>query len=263
MTSQSAKVDPPVTQIVHATQSGTHDPSPVEIIVEEAVAIVFNGTTVAVMMATPNDLQDLAFGFALTEGYIRNLADIESFEVITHDTGIEAQFWVVQACEDIIQSRRRAIAGPVGCGLCGLDSLDQVKKPAISVGKAPSLSQVDICSAMESLFAWQPLKQRTRSTHAAGFYVPSQGIIEVREDVGRHNALDKLIGALARNDTDPSEGAFIMTSRISLELVQKCAFARSGMLIAASGPTSQAIALAKACNISLFGFCRGGSFTAY
>ena len=258
MTIQNSRTETGVTRITR-TRKGTR----MEVVVETPIAISFNGTTAAVMMGTPCDLRDLAYGFALTEGYLTSLSEIESFEEVRHAQGYEARFWVASERSEAIASRRRAMAGPVGCGLCGLESLQEVVKPLPKVCTSLELSSGDFTGAMHDLYAWQPLKQRTRSTHAAGFFVPGRGIVAAREDVGRHNALDKLVGHLAQTGQRGADGAIVMTSRMSLELVQKTAILGSALLIAASGPTSFAIDAAKASGIGLIGFCRGDDYEAF
>ncbi|MEM9971916.1 MAG: formate dehydrogenase accessory sulfurtransferase FdhD, partial [Pseudomonadota bacterium] len=187
MTAEDAPPRHAVTQVLTSTDAAGHAAA-TEVIVEEAVAIVFNGTTAAVMMATPGDVADLAHGFALTEGYIAGAGDIESYEEVRHDEGVEARFWVGPERANALEARRRSMAGPVGCGLCGIDSLQQVRRPLGAVNARLTLTPEQITGAMAALSGWQPLKQRTRSTHAAAFFVPGQGITLAREDVGRHNA---------------------------------------------------------------------------
>lgn len=262
MTAQANHDNTGETQIVHS-QSSTGSDKIREVIVEEPIAIAFNGSSAAVMMSTPSDIRDLAYGFALTEGYISSIQEIESFEVIRHDKGFEAQLWVTENRAEAIAARRRAMAGPVGCGLCGIESLEQVAKSLPNAPARLDLAQGEISKAMTEISEWQPLKERTRSTHAAGFYVPGKGIIMAREDVGRHNALDKLVGALVQEGVDTSKGAVVVTSRISLELVQKCTVLGSPLLIAASGPTSLAIETARACGLGLIGFCRGEDYEVF
>lgn len=246
-----------VTQIIQTGQDNR-----LEVIMEDPIAMVFNGTTAAVMMGTPNDLQDLAVGFALTEGYIDHPGDIEAFEAVRHKEGLEARMWISDAQAARLLQRRRALAGPVGCGLCGLDSLEQVHKQHAPVPQPVALTPRQITDAMEQLYDWQPLKRQTRSTHAAGFCLPGQGIVMAREDVGRHNALDKLVGAMRGRD-DAAKGAVIISSRLSLELVQKCAALGCGTLIAASGPTHMAIQVARDLGMRLIGFCRGEDYTVF
>ncbi|WP_210880394.1 formate dehydrogenase accessory sulfurtransferase FdhD [Roseovarius autotrophicus] len=231
---------------------------------EVPVAFVFDGTTQAVMMATPSDVADFAHGFALTEGIVTDPAQIEGFEIAEHAQGIEARFWLSGDRQDALAARRRFMAGPVGCGLCGIDSLEQAVRPVPRVAHAaPVFAAREIARATEALTAQQPLHDLTHATHAAGFILPGAGVVMAREDVGRHNALDKLIGALWRAGIDPADGAMVMTSRLSVELVQKCAMAGCGLLIAVSAPTAHALRLAEDAGITLAAFARGGGFDLY
>jgi len=231
---------------------------------EVPVAVVFNGSTLAVMMATPAAVADFAHGFALTEGIIDDLEQIESFELVEHPKGLEARFWICASKADALGARRRSMAGPVGCGLCGIDSLDQAMRALPHVGDTGMRLQAsEVARATDALRPAQELHRLTHATHAAGFLVPGQGIIALREDVGRHNALDKLIGALWRDGVDPSSGAVVMTSRLSVELVQKCAMAGIPALIAVSAPTGEALRQAEASGMTLVAFARGGGFDIY
>lgn len=231
---------------------------------ETPVAMVYNGSTQAVMMATPADIADFAYGFALSEGVVTALDQIQGFEAIEHETGIEARLWLGGGRAEAMAARRRFMAGPVGCGLCGIDSLEQATRalPRIPASDL-RLTRAEVAGATEALRARQPLYDKTRATHAAGFLRPGEGVITAREDVGRHNALDKLIGALTRQGIDPGSGAFVMTSRLSVELVQKAAVAGCPVLIAASAPTVHALRLAEAAGITLAAFARGGGFDIY
>ncbi|MBN8182213.1 formate dehydrogenase accessory sulfurtransferase FdhD [Roseibium aggregatum] len=230
---------------------------------ESPVALVFDGTTQAVMMATPGDIADFAVGFALSEGIISSITEIEAFEEVSHDRGIEARLWLRADRSKRLLARRRAMAGPVGCGLCGIESLDQALRPLPKVDATTVLSRLDVARATDALSRLQPLRDQTRATHAAGFLQPGNGVVVAREDVGRHNALDKLIGALAQAGTAPATGAFVLTSRLSVELVQKCAFAGCPALIAASAPTSTALRLADEAGITVAAFSRDGGFDLY
>ncbi|MEM1005536.1 MAG: formate dehydrogenase accessory sulfurtransferase FdhD [Pseudomonadota bacterium] len=225
---------------------------PRDLIQETPVALVFNGTTAAVMMASPDNVQEFALGFALTEGFVSRVEDIEEFEQVAHQTGIEARFWLKGSASDKLAARQRAMLGPVGCGLCGIDSLEQALRSVARVtNRTFRIGIDDIVRAVNMLGARQPLHDRTRSAHAAGFLVPGQGVVIAREDVGRHNALDKLLGALILAGLDPRSGAVIMTSRISVELVQKTAALACPVLIAASSPTVTAVDLAKTAGLTL------------
>jgi len=231
---------------------------------EMPLAVVCNGTTLAVMLATPADIRDFATGFALTEGVIGSLDEIEGYEEARHPQGIEARLWLRGDRAAALAARRRFMVGPVGCGLCGIDSLEQAARPLPTVGGADlRLSRDAVARAGENLRARQPLHDRTHAAHAAGFLVPGRGIVAAREDVGRHNALDKLIGALVAGGIAPATGAFVLTSRLSVELAQKCAIAGCPMLIAVSAPTAQAVALAAGAGITVAAFARGDGFEVY
>lgn len=231
---------------------------------EVPVALVFDGTTLAVMMASPTDIEDFALGFALGEGVITHPGQISGFEVAEHAQGIEARFWLSADRAQALAARRRFMAGPVGCGLCGIDSLDQAIRPLPVVAETGvRFVRAEIMLATECLRAFQPLHDQTRGTHAAGFLKQGQGIVIAREDVGRHNALDKLFGALVRSGEDPASGACVMTSRVSVELVQKCAMLGCPVLVAVSAPTAHAVRLAQAAGVTVAAFARSGSFDLY
>ncbi len=231
---------------------------------ETAVAVTVNGSTHAVMMATPADLEDFSTGFALTEGIVGAPSDIVGCEIIAFETGIEARLWVVDDRARALAERRRSMAGPVGCGLCGIESLAQAVRPVPTVSTGSlAFRMTEIATATNQLRAHQPLHDRTRATHAAGFLLPEKGMVAVREDVGRHSALDKLIGGLAREGLDPATGAFVLTSRISIELVQKTAMAGCPVLIAVSAPTAHALRLAESAGITLAAFARENAYDVY
>ncbi len=231
---------------------------------ETPVALVFNGTTAAVMMVTPADLRDFAFGFALSEGFIERLDQVISFEIVSHKAGAEARFWIAEEQAQTIQARRRNMLGPMGCGLCGIDSLEQAIRPLpVLTAAGPALSRQEVARATDALRDHQPLHDQTHAVHAAGFLMPGKGIVLAREDVGRHNALDKLIGAMALCGLDASQGAIVLTSRVSVEMVQKTVFANCPVLIAVSAPTAHALRLASEANLTLVAFARGGGFDIY
>ena len=231
---------------------------------EVPVALVFNGSTQAVMMASPDDIADFSHGFALSEGLIDDLTQIDTFEELHHGRGIEARFWLRADRAAMLHRRRRAMLGPVGCGLCGIDSLDAAMRALPRLPDSPlRLSPSDVARATDDLRAHQPLHDRTRAAHAAGFLQPDHGITLAREDVGRHNALDKLIGALARQGIDPASGAFVITSRVSVDMVQKCVIAGAPVLIAVSAPTALAVEMADGANLTLAAFARGDGFDVF
>ena len=232
---------------------------------EVPVAVVCNGSTHAVMMATPGDLSDFAAGFALTEGLIESLDEIEQIEIVEQDKGIEARLWMAAPRAAALAERRRSMAGPVGCGLCGIESLEQAVRslPRLQDDDGARLRADIAAGATAQLRANQPLHDRTHAMHAAGFLDPAGHIIMSREDVGRHNALDKLIGALLRGGIDPASGAIVLTSRVSVEMVQKTVLAGCPILIAASAPTAHALRLAEGAGLTLAAFVRGGGFDLY
>ncbi len=222
---------------------------------EVPVALVYNGTTQAVMMATPCDLNDFGRGFTRTEG----LGDVDSIEVVSHANGIEVQMWLPEDRATVLSGRRRAMAGPVGCGLCGIDSLDQAIREIPKVDAEVTISSRQIATAMVALRGGQALHDQTRAVHGAGFFHPDQGLIAIREDVGRHNALDKLIGAVQ----DCAAGAVVLTSRVSVEMVQKTAHSGASIILAVSAPTTLAVKTAEAANITLVALARDDTFEIF
>ncbi|MBA85955.1 formate dehydrogenase accessory sulfurtransferase FdhD [Thalassobius sp. S69A] len=230
---------------------------------EVPVVLVFNGETQAVMMATPADLDDFAVGFAIGEGIVTTPAQIDSFEIVEHAQGIEARLLLKDKASKALRARRRAMTGPVGCGLCGIDSLDQAQQDLPPVVSALRLPRDLVARASDALRQHQPLHDQTHAVHAAGFLTPDRGLIATREDVGRHNALDKLIGHLVQTGIAPGTGAIVLTSRLSVELVQKAALAGCPVLIAVSAPTALAVRTAETAGITLAAFARGGGFDLY
>ncbi len=234
---------------------------------EVPVALEYNGLSQAVMLATPLDLEDFALGFSLSEGLIASAADLLDVEVQTRPNGIALQLRVTARCELLLKERRRSMAGRTGCGLCGTDNLDQVfRPPAHPVPPLPIARDALIpvlSRSMRELSEAQPLQQRSGGIHAAAWCAPDGAVAMVREDVGRHNALDKLIGALARAGIDTAQGFAAVTSRASFEMVQKAAGAGMPLLAAVSAPTHLAIRTAQACGLTLAGFVREGRATLY
>ncbi len=235
---------------------------------ETPVAFVVDGAAEAVMMATPADLEDFALGFALSEGLIAMRGDLQEVELLAaspslshkgegdHPIGIEARLWLSDEARKSHVVRRRTRAGPAGCGLCGVESLEAALPPCAPVVSDFTIGAGAILAAMAQLPALQPLNQDSRAVHAAGFFTPGEGIVCVREDVGRHNALDKLVGALARQGRDCSGGIILMSSRVSIELIQKAARARAPVLAAVSAPTALAVRAAEAAGICVCGIVR-------
>ena len=227
-----------------------------EIAAEAAIAILIDASSEAVMMATPADLEDFAAGFALTEGLVESLDQIRDIEIAENELGLEARLWLHEGARNAHAQRRRRRAGPVGCGLCGLESLEAAMRPIAPVPSPLRIAAVEISAAMAALPAHQQLNQATSAAHAAAFYAPGRGIMFVREDVGRHNALDKLVGALARAGADAAGGVILMTSRVSIELIQKAARIGAPVLAAISAPSSLALEAAEAANICVCGVVR-------
>jgi FdhD protein len=235
-----------------------------ETIAEETpVAIVYNGIPHVVMMATPQDLEDFALGFSITEELIGSPADLEHIEVVRYSQGIELQAQVSQACEEGIAGRTRRLTGRTGCGICGADSVSMVLKQLHPVRGDVTISSGAIRRALDSLVTRQTLNAEAGAVHAAGWAGQDGAIQLAREDVGRHNALDKLIGALLRRGTDPGAGFVLVTSRASFEMVQKTTVLGAPLLAAISGPTGLAVRVAREAGLTLVGFARGGGHTVY
>lgn len=223
---------------------------------ETAVALVYDGGTEAVMMATPADLEDFAVGFSLNEGIVGDASDIRELEIADQAEGIELRLWLAGDRAQALAGRRRTRAGPTGCGLCGVDSLAEALRPLPTIESPVTIPAADLIAAMRQLADLQALNRETRAVHAAALFVPGEGVAAVREDVGRHNALDKLAGALAREGRSAAGGAILMTSRISVELVQKAAMMGAPILAAVSAPTALALRTAEGARITLAGIVR-------
>ncbi|HWP00231.1 MAG TPA: formate dehydrogenase accessory sulfurtransferase FdhD [Methylococcus sp.] len=234
-----------------------------EVAEEVPVALVYNGVVHAVMLATPLDLEDFALGFSLTEGIVRRPTEIHSIRVYERSEGIEVRLRITEECFASLTGGERSLAGRTGCGLCGKTSLRQVLRRPPPVGSGVAVPIADLRQALGELPAWQSLNQATGSVHAAAWVVPGQGIVRIREDVGRHNALDKLIGVLAKTGAALDEGYAVVTSRASYEMVQKCAASGISFLAAISAPTGLAIRLAVETGLTLIGFARGDTQVIY
>lgn len=231
---------------------------------ETPVAFSYAGSTHAVMMATPADLEDFAVGFSLTEGIVTDPSEIEAVEIVAEDKGIDLQIGLADAQSAALTARRRHMAGPVGCGLCGIESIDEAVRVTPSVRSSPlTLSEDEVVEAVRLLNGQQPLHMTTRAVHGAGFYVPGKGLVAVREDVGRHNALDKLVGAARRAGHAGAAGAVVVTSRVSVEMVQKTAIIGSPFVIAISAPTALAIRTAQEAGMTLIALVRGDEFEIF
>jgi len=230
---------------------------------EAAVALTYNGSTHAVMMATPADYEDFAIGFSLSEGIIAGPADIREIEVVETAAGIDLQIWLNDDRATAYVARRRVMTGPTGCGLCGIESLQAAVGPAAQVDGETRYSADQIVAALAALPASQRLNVETRAVHAAAYWEPAAGLIALREDVGRHNALDKLAGALARRQLSAIHGLLLLTSRVSVEMVQKAAKLGAPVVVAVSAPTSLAIDVANQAGITLIAVARGSEFEIF
>jgi FdhD protein len=230
---------------------------------ETAIAFTYNTASYAVMMATPQDLEDFAVGFSLTEGVIAALDAIDSIDIVEEAMGIELRIWLKAPEAAEFLGRRRKMAGPTGCGLCGVESLTEAMRPPPAVGEGRPLTPDQIMAAVEAIFPFQTLNQETRAVHAAGFWHPERGIVAIREDVGRHNALDKLAGALARDGTSARDGLVVLTSRVSIEMIQKSAAIGAPLVVAVSAPTALAVRMAEACGMTLAAIARKDGFEVF
>jgi FdhD protein len=230
---------------------------------ETAIALTYNGGTYAVMMGTPQNLRDFAVGFSLSEGIVQSPEDIDSLDIVDLDDGIELRMWLAPSKADRLSERRRHIAGPTGCGICGIDSIAEAVRPAAIVAQGRSFSPQQITTAMQSIPTLQAINIETRAVHAAAFWTPARGIVALREDVGRHNALDKLAGALAQDKISANEGMVLLTSRVSVEMVQKTAAMGAPLMVAVSAPTALAVRMADASGITLAAIARADGFEIF
>ncbi|ACK52995.1 formate dehydrogenase accessory sulfurtransferase FdhD [Thauera aminoaromatica] len=234
-------------------------------VAEEApVALVYNGFSHAVMLATPQDLEDFALGFTLSEGIAASARELHDIDVVEHALGCEVRMALASERFAAMRERRRALAGRTGCGLCGIESLAQLQRPLPPARLADTAIQPGALErAQAELAALQPLFQLTGAVHAAAWCRRDGSVALVREDVGRHNALDKLIGAIATRGCGFDDGFVLMTSRASYEIVQKAATVGIAAIAALSAPTGMAVRLAEAAGVTLVGFARGHRHSVY
>lgn len=230
---------------------------------EVPIAMVYNGLSHAVMIGTPADLEDFALGFSLSEGILHSRGELLDIEIARAKEGLTASMTITQRRFAELGERRRTLAGRTGCGLCGVDSLDQIARPLAPLTDGLKVSAAAIRRALADLRSWQKLNAVTGAAHGAAWVAADGAIGLVREDVGRHNALDKMLGALARQGADPASGFALITSRCSFEMVQKAASCGIGLLVAISAPTALAMRLAETVGVTIVALARADSFTVY
>lgn len=253
---------PPVVQplSVHCVTRAGAEIDRIDVLAEECpVALVYNGISHAVMMASPADLEDFAVGFSLSEGIADSKADLGAVEVHPVENGIEVRIELAARAFWHLKERRRTLAGRTGCGLCGVDSLDQTVRDLPKVGSSLKVAMAAIHKALDALPALQAHNRAARSLHAAAFATAEGEVTLLREDIGRHNALDKLIGAVLRGNVDPGSGFCVITSRCSFEMAQKAIAAGFPILIAVSAPTLMAQRMAEAHNLTMVALARPDS----
>jgi FdhD protein len=244
-------------------RDGQHEQRQDYIAEEVPISLVYNGVPHVVMLATPTNLEEFALGFSITEGIIKSPQELLSARVYNRANGIEVQIKIPEQRFQCMSDKGRNLTGRTGCGLCGASTLKQAIRQPNSVNGNLTLSAAELCSALTDIKQYQKLNQLTGAVHAAAWAVPEQGIVDIREDVGRHNALDKLIGFLLRSGKDLSAGFVIVTSRASYEMVQKTAWVGISLLAAISAPTGLAIRLADEAGLTLIGFARDNQHVVY
>ena len=230
---------------------------------EVPVALVYNGISHVVMMASPKDLELFAIGFSLSEGIIDHPQEIYGMDVVKACNGLEVQIELSSRRFMGLKERRRALAGRTGCGVCGVEQLNDIGKPVTPLPFTQTFNLANLDKALEHLNDVQPIGQLSGCTHAAAWVLPSGDIIGGHEDVGRHVALDKLLGRRARESDVWQQGAALVSSRASYEMVQKAAMCGVEILFAVSAATTLAVEVAERCNLTLVGFCKPGRATIY
>lgn len=230
---------------------------------EVPVVLVYNTIPHVVMLTTPLNLEDFALGFSLTEEIILHPVELQSIRVVQRSKGVEVRLTIPEHRLAQLHGKGRNMTGRTGCGLCGATTLEQAIRRPRPVGSGLALDASLLSGAMQSMHDKQSLNQLTGAVHAAAWLEPERGIVCVREDVGRHNALDKLIGALAKTQCDFEAGWLLVTSRASYEMVQKASSVGITLLAAISAPTALAIQLAEDCGLTLVGFTRNDNHTIY
>jgi FdhD protein len=229
---------------------------------EVPVAFSYDGATHAVLMATPGDLEDFALGFSYTEGIVTTATEVAELAIVSVADGIVLRMWLTGERSDAFAARRRRFVGPAGCGMCGLESLAEANRTIPTASCELQVTRQDIKEAVAALPASQLLNMQTRAVHAAAFWQPEQGLV-LREDVGRHNALDKLAGALLRTGRPAADGIIVLSSRISIELVQKAGMMGAAIIVGVSAPTALAVRTAASTGLTLVGVARDDGFEVF
>jgi formate dehydrogenase accessory protein FdhD len=263
---EAARLQEPTAEVAYRLlrrDSGSTEPGSEPVAEEVPVAMVYNGLSHVVMMASPTDLEDFALGFSLTEGIIESKSEFADCEIVRAGEGIEARIEIGSRAFFHLKEHRRALQGRTGCGLCGVESLDQALRDLPKLNSELRVSPQAIHRALDALPALQGLNRVTHSLHAAAFCTPDGEIFGVREDVGRHNAFDKLIGALAKDGVDAGQGFAVITSRCSFEMAQKAISAGIPVLAAVSAPTHLAIKLAESYDLTLLALARSDSMKLF
>jgi FdhD protein len=261
---EAASVVPPAVQCVprQAWRNGSTILGDRTLAEEVPVAFSYDGTTHAVLMATPDDLEDFALGFSYTEGIVTKAAEITELAIVSVADGIVLRMWLTGERSDVFAARRRRFVGAAGCGMCGLESLAEANRAIPTASYDLRVSRQGIEEAVAALPASQQLNMQTRAVHAAAFWQPDHSLV-LREDVGRHNALDKLAGALMRRGQSAAEGVVVLSSRISIELVQKAGMMGASIIVGVSAPTALAVRTAKATGLTLVGIARDDGFEVF
>lgn len=244
-------------------QNGTVEHDDDWIASEVPVALSYNGEAHVVMLATPMDLEDFALGFSLSEAIIATPDELEAITMHERLEGIEIDLRVPDLRAEAVAMRQRNLSGHSSCGLCGTQRLEDVLRVPAKVASGIRIGSDALHRALQSLVAAQPLNRLTGATHAAAWADVHGALQCAREDVGRHNALDKLIGAITRTQVDVGQGFLLLTSRASYEMVQKTASAGIGVIAAVSAPTALAVQLADTCGVTLIGFARDARHVVY
>jgi FdhD protein len=263
---EDSPVTPPATVrtvTVRRWRSGQVEQVQDDVAEEVPVAFTYHGIPHVVMLATPQDLEDLGVGFTFTEALVAMPAEIRGVEAVALENACELRLTIAPERFSALLLRQRNLTGRTGCGLCGTETLEEAIRRPAPVGNGVTVTAAELHAALKELQAKQPLNARTGSVHAAAWCRPREGVQVVREDVGRHNALDKVIGALLRSATNASTGYLVVSSRASYEMVQKAATAGITLMAAISAPTALAIRLAEECGMTLIGFARDSSHVVY